>query len=51
MIAFAYPFAFCSSKGRVLVGCTELTYSPTWTMTCAINHLKAAVFDVDWLYG
>lgn len=40
------PIAFCSSKGRVVVAYTELTYSERWTMDSQNDHLKGAIFDV-----
>jgi len=52
------PFAFCSSKGRVIVAYSEFSYMHVdqppehWTSDSPIDHLNAAIFDVggslDW---
>lgn len=43
------PVAFCTSRGRVIVGYTHTPYNERWSMTNDDNHLAGAVFDVEWL--
>lgn len=45
------PVAFCTGKGRVIVSYSETPYDDKWRMTSSDNHLRAAVFDADWLYA
>ncbi|MCE9589789.1 MAG: glycoside hydrolase [Planctomycetes bacterium] len=44
------PVLFFTSRGSAILSYTELDYNDRWCMTIVNNHLKAAVFSVEWLY-